>query len=213
MTFDDGFVIYLNGQFIDVDPINNRNFAPGEARWNSQSVGDDRPDSVVLSRPVEFDLTPYRDLLTVGPNLLAIHGLNQSPTSSDMLILPELVLQKAVSQLPNIYFTTDGSDPRNVDGTPSGRLFETPIRLNGSARVKARTKVGEEWSALLTAEFTIGGVQGDLDGDGAVGFADFLILSANFGQTSDVDPIFGDIDGDGTVGFTDFLILSANFGK
>lgn len=52
---------------------------------------------------------------------------------------------------------------------------------------------------------------GDLDGDGTVGFADFLILSANFGMPGTTEQ--GDIDGDGTVGFADFLTLSANFGE
>lgn len=52
---------------------------------------------------------------------------------------------------------------------------------------------------------------GDLDGDGAVGFPDFLILSASFGQEV-ADHTSGDIDCDGTVGFPDFLVLSANFG-
>ena len=52
----------------------------------------------------------------------------------------------------------------------------------------------------------------DLDRDGEVGFADFLLLSANFGGQ---DATFeeGDIDGDQKVSFTDFLILSAEFGK
>ena len=54
-------------------------------------------------------------------------------------------------------------------------------------------------------------IAGDANMDGAVSFADFLILSANFGST---DAAFadGDFDDDGTVSFTDFLILSANFG-
>jgi|GEM_PF-6304721 len=54
---------------------------------------------------------------------------------------------------------------------------------------------------------------GDLNTDGAVNFADFLILSANFSQTgkSYVD---GDLDIDPRreVSFTDFLLFSANFG-
>ena len=208
MIYDDGFVAYLNGQFIDVDPNGNENFAPSTVRWNSNSTGDDRPDSVVLSRAVEFDLTRYRDLLKVGQNVLAIHGLNQSATSSDMLMEPELVLQKSVVQLPDIYYTLDGSDPRNADGTPRGMLFTEPFQLTESVVVMARVKVGEEWSALLTAEFEVSGVFGDIDRDGTVGFTDFLILSANFGQTSNGDPIAGDLDDDGLVGFADFLMLS-----
>lgn len=54
---------------------------------------------------------------------------------------------------------------------------------------------------------------GDVDANGEVDFADFLVLSANFGN--DVDPAgsSGDIDGNGNVDFSDFLILSANFGQ
>ena len=53
---------------------------------------------------------------------------------------------------------------------------------------------------------------GDIDGDGSVAFADFLVLSAAFGQSVDAGT-GGDLDGDGSVGFSDFLILSANFGQ
>ena len=53
---------------------------------------------------------------------------------------------------------------------------------------------------------------GDVDKNGDVDFADFLILSSTFGDT--VAPGTGaDIDGDGVVGFADFLLLSANFGE
>ena len=53
---------------------------------------------------------------------------------------------------------------------------------------------------------------GDIDGNGAVEFADFLTLSANFG--TDVESHeFGDLDCDGSVAFSDFLILSDNFGS
>ena len=57
-----------------------------------------------------------------------------------------------------------------------------------------------------------GVLAGDLDQDGSVGFADFLLLSANFGQTVDSYEQ-GDIDCNGTVAFADFLALSANFGQ
>ncbi len=53
---------------------------------------------------------------------------------------------------------------------------------------------------------------GDLDNDGEIGFADFLILSANFGKT-EVNADDGDLTGDGQVSFVDFLILSSNYGR
>ena len=88
-------------------------------------------------------------------------------------------------------------------------------------------KLQLNWSGQPHSEFTYGFLTlgpltggdvcdpnsaGDLDGDGSVAFADFLVLSANFGTevTSHAD---GDIDCNGTVDFADFLVLSANFGQ
>ena len=53
---------------------------------------------------------------------------------------------------------------------------------------------------------------GDVDGNRVVDFADFLILSANFGKRGAV-PADGDIDGNATVDFADFLVLSQDFGR
>ena len=52
---------------------------------------------------------------------------------------------------------------------------------------------------------------GDLNSDGTVDFADFLVMSENFGHSGDAS--VGDIDGNGQVGFEDFLQLSMNFGN
>gem|GEM_PF-2007249 len=51
---------------------------------------------------------------------------------------------------------------------------------------------------------------GDVNGDSIVSFKDFLILSANFGNTSATRED-GDLDGDGEVSFSDFLVLSENY--
>lgn len=51
---------------------------------------------------------------------------------------------------------------------------------------------------------------GDLNGNGEVGFDDFLVVSKNFGAPGNY--MQGDINLDGKVGFGDFLILSGNFG-
>ena len=52
---------------------------------------------------------------------------------------------------------------------------------------------------------------GDANGDTTVDFADFLILSANYGRDEDVAFADGDFNSDGVVNFADFLILSQNF--
>ena len=56
-----------------------------------------------------------------------------------------------------------------------------------------------------------GGLLGDLDLSGDVSFADFLTLSANFGNEGNYAQ--GDVDCSGGIGFADFLVLSQNFGQ
>jgi hypothetical protein len=90
----------------------------------------------------------------------------------------------------------------------------------------ADRKLQLNWSGRPHSEFTYGFLTlgpagdvcdpnsgGDLDGNGTVEFADFLVLSANFGQPGGGDHTLGDIDCNGTVEFADFLVLSANFGQ
>ena len=54
----------------------------------------------------------------------------------------------------------------------------------------------------------------DFDGDGTVGFPDFLEFVAQFGLSqgdAGYDARF-DLDGDGVIGFSDFLIFAKSFG-
>ena len=63
---------------------------------------------------------------------------------------------------------------------------------------------------VVASAATANDVLGDIDGDGVVGFSDFVILSNNFGN-QDQTRQDGDLDGDQAVTFSDFLILAANF--
>jgi len=65
----------------------------------------------------------------------------------------------------------------------------------------------EVWKA--TAERPL---EGDINLDGEVGFADFLLLAANF-PLQNARPSQGDLNNDEMVDFSDFLILSENFGR
>ena len=55
-------------------------------------------------------------------------------------------------------------------------------------------------------------LNGDIDFNGKVEFADFLTMASNFNQ---MDQMWtnGDFDTNGSVEFADFLILSSNFGQ
>ena len=73
--------------------------------------------------------------------------------------------------------------------------------------------VGDDEGATADGSFIVTiqtPIPGDANLDGQVTFADFLILSANFGITATAWEQ-GDFDHDGTVGFADFLLLSSHF--
>ncbi len=59
------------------------------------------------------------------------------------------------------------------------------------------------------------GPRSDFDGDGTVGFTDFLLFAGVFGLSQDDAGYHArfDLDGDGTIGFGDFLIFASAFGK
>lgn len=105
-------------------------------------------------------------------------------------------------------FNTDGQVSRaDVDllyAAIAAGEFTPALDLTGDGSVDNR-------DANLLIEEIMRIQAGDTDLDGDVDFADFLILSANFGKPSQ-NWLSGDFDGDEEVGFSDFLLLSAMFG-
>ena len=83
---------------------------------------------------------------------------------------------------------------------PAQNSFSFSIEANSAAGDQAVTSVN---------------VSPDFDGDGIVGFSDFLALSGLFGarQGDGRYEAKYDLDSDGAIGFSDFLIFSASFGK
>ena len=54
-----------------------------------------------------------------------------------------------------VYFTTDGSDPRDVGGAVAGTQYTAPFAVDSTTIVKARSFSGGQWSALSEATFTV----------------------------------------------------------
>ena len=78
VRYDDGFVAYLNGQ-----EIGRANFT-GTPSWNSHA--DNAIEASVQDFDTYIDISQYIGALKAGANILAIHGMNASATSSDFLI-------------------------------------------------------------------------------------------------------------------------------
>ncbi|MCO6043682.1 lamin tail domain-containing protein [Aeoliella sp. ICT_H6.2] len=151
--YDDGFIAYLNG--IEILRVN----APSSPAWNSIAT-ESHEASSSINALTEFSVSQYRnELLSGETNVLAIHGLNRSTTSSDFLISPELVytIESAVTPAPT-YYTTNGADPRLEGGainSSDANLYTGPLTINNTTTVKARSLVNGEWSALTDATFTV----------------------------------------------------------
>ncbi len=140
--YDDGFVAYLNG--IEVQRV----VFSGTPTWNSSASGNHSDiDAIVFEW---FDLSGFVDELHDGQNILAIHGLNASPTSSDFLISVELVASEGSGQ----------ATPSGV--SPTALAYTAPITLAASTKVKARAFSNSGWSALNEAVFSVGPVAENL---------------------------------------------------
>ncbi len=137
VRYDDGFVAYING--VEVA----RSMFTGTPRWNSAADGSHSDVDAVY--PVSFNVSAGLDALRAGVNILALHGLNASATSSDFLISAELVGQEGG---PAAY-----SDP---SVSPTAIEYNGPITLTERTQVKARVLANGQWSALHEAIYATG---------------------------------------------------------
>lgn len=105
--FDDGIVLYLNG-----DEVARRR-APSTLNHLSIAASS-QPDSQAIEGET-ISLTPFLSSLADGENTLAVQLLNR-PNSSDYLFAPELTaLSVAIDQTTDVYF--DPASPGSL-GTP-----------------------------------------------------------------------------------------------
>ncbi len=122
MKYDDGFYAYLNGEFLE-----SRN-APDSLDWNAEADGS-HSDTLAVEFESLFIENAHQHL-RAGENILAIHGMNVIPGSSDFLIASEL-----------------------LGGVASEG--ENSLVLEESTLVSARARTGNDWSALNQSVFIV----------------------------------------------------------
>ncbi|MCP4849372.1 MAG: hypothetical protein GY899_15640, partial [Verrucomicrobiaceae bacterium] len=119
MRWEDGFVAYLNGTEV------HRENTPATPQWNSTAISN---------RTNENDAITFFDYkisaaLQSGDNVLAIHGLNANPGSSDLLISPELTGQERdLGVAQNGYFlnpTPGTANGTRIDGLVADTQFSS----------------------------------------------------------------------------------------
>lgn len=114
---EDGLVAYLNGK--EVGRMNLR----GEPGFEVLALGN--PDQRALHGHT-MDLTEHAALLKKGRNVLAIQLVNERLESSDLLLVPELILE------------------RDIPGTV--------VTLDQSSQLVARTFENGQWSPIFRAQ-------------------------------------------------------------
>jgi len=141
IRYDDGFIAYLNGT-----EAARRNFT-GTPEWNSGASAQNSDSLAVVFE--DFNISSYLNVLRRGENILAIHGLNERPSSSDFLISAELAIAESV--------------PANDLGiSPIAIRYAGPVELTESIHFKARAVSDSTWSALNEATFAVGPVADNL---------------------------------------------------
>ena len=106
----------------------------------------------------------------------------------------------------------DFNEDRSVDSQDIDLLMSEVAKTDGQAMFDLDANgIVDDADVTVLLEEILGTKRGDLDVDGDIDFADFLALSAHFGN---IDATYGqgDVDGDRSVQFADFLVLSAGFG-
>ena len=105
MKYDDGFIAFLNGTILTLTN------SPASPQWNSAATALHEANAATFD---VFDITSKKGNLRVGRNVLAIQGLNDVVTSSDMIIVPEIYAGRAGASpttQPRINFGTIEANP------------------------------------------------------------------------------------------------------
>lgn len=140
MKYEDGFVAWLNGTEI------GRANAPASLGHNSTAAGN--LNETIVNSWTEFTIPS--SLVLTGNNVLAIQGLNITPSSSDFLLLPEITASAGLVAGEEVYFSpptpnvlngTGSAGPVIYDATPADPLVPRPLGTGASPVMKVTVRV------------------------------------------------------------------------
>jgi len=128
VKYDDGFVAYLNGREV----ARRGRPTPVTTPWNARA-SDRRVDAAA----VVFEEIPVSEALSAlvpGQNMLAIHGLNNTKTEPDFLIVPELAAATIDSVDPGaeLFFQASSPGGPNAGGFHAVAAAPTFSRVGGA---------------------------------------------------------------------------------
>jgi len=141
MKWDDGFAAYVNGVEVAAD------MAPAGRPWNANSTGN--RNEALNDDWTDYAIDPAAVPLYAGKNILAIHGFNRTPSSSDFLILPVLdgVRKTSTGGQAPTWFPVPTPGAINGAGGTIGPMLENP-----TATIPRPTGDASSPESVLTVE-------------------------------------------------------------
>ncbi|MGC6425719.1 MAG: lamin tail domain-containing protein [Akkermansiaceae bacterium] len=123
MKYEDAFVASLNG----AEGARSAR-VPDVLNYNSDAEGSNRDDFAIEFE--EFDFTPALGQLKEGANVLAIHGLNASATSNDLIFMPRLEAKIAGEMNQSVQGQLLAPTPARANtGVAFTDFVETPVTV------------------------------------------------------------------------------------
>ena len=197
-VFDLDHVNGTNGFQIETHSTSPSSNLPAVRVASNFDINGDGLDDILIATPTSGADVEYADPMDFSGEAYLIFGRSANAAATGTGLIEETINVPVASE---VVYTVRGVLPDDSAGLASSLIELHPssnqVELDPRRNI---IRVGTE----LTA---------DLDGDDRVDFADFLILSQNFGRAEDVHRDDGDINGDSVIDRADFLILSNQFGQ
>ena len=145
MDYDDGWVAWING----TEVARSASMPAGVPAWNTAATAHESSNRL-RPRYEELDVsTAAIPALVEGDNLLAIGIWNSSPLSTDLVLVPQLTLNKALSLTRGPYLQTLSDDAvtirwRTAGAEDSRVVYGSAIGSLGSSETDAASTTEHE---------------------------------------------------------------------
>lgn len=145
LVVEDGFYAYLNGTQVASDNVTSPAY-------------DAAAPAAIEPRLLELDLSPFKNLLRDGTNVLAVQVHNAGLGSSDLSFIPSLIdrittISGGTEQVTNGTFESN-TQGWMIEGTHirSGRTNQSPISGSGSLKIIASARGDNKVNRIETPD-------------------------------------------------------------